>query len=201
MTHLKLAKVQCRAPAEGGAESERAAILSAATRIIAAQGAGASLHTIAKEAGVASGLLFTYFRTKAELLNALHVDIRLEMFTSSMEGTPYEGDNREQMFHIWRGWLQWATSYPVKRRAMQRLREAEEITAKSRQITDEAHLRFRAVIQRILEDKPIRSLSSEEIYALLAGVSDATSDFIISDPANREKYSQAGFDSMWRLLA
>jgi AcrR family transcriptional regulator len=39
--------------------------MSAAIRVIASEGPGAPTATIAKEAGVSNGSLFTYFETKA----------------------------------------------------------------------------------------------------------------------------------------
>ncbi len=49
-------------------DDKRSAIVSAAIRVIAGQGLGAATATIAKEAGVSNGSLFTYFETKADLL-------------------------------------------------------------------------------------------------------------------------------------
>jgi AcrR family transcriptional regulator len=43
--------------------------MTAATRVIAAQGLSAPTAVIAREAGVANGSLFTYFETKADLIN------------------------------------------------------------------------------------------------------------------------------------
>ena len=48
---------------------KRNAIITAAIKIIAAQGLSAPTAMIAKEAGVSNGTLFTYFGTKADLLN------------------------------------------------------------------------------------------------------------------------------------
>ncbi|RYD40674.1 MAG: TetR/AcrR family transcriptional regulator, partial [Verrucomicrobiaceae bacterium] len=44
---------------------KRAAIMDAAVRVIVAQGLSAPTATIAKEAGISNGSLFTYFETKA----------------------------------------------------------------------------------------------------------------------------------------
>jgi hypothetical protein len=55
--------------ARSKSDDRRSAIMSAAIRVIASQGLGAATATIAKEAGVSNGSLFTYFETKADLLN------------------------------------------------------------------------------------------------------------------------------------
>ena len=68
--------------------------MSAAIRVIASQGLGAPTATIAKEAGVSNGSLFTYFETKADLLNHLYVELKAEMAAAAMDGLPTEGDIR-----------------------------------------------------------------------------------------------------------
>jgi AcrR family transcriptional regulator len=57
-------------------DDKRSAIVSAAIRVIAGEGLGAATATIAKEAGVSNGSLFTYFETKADLLNRLYVELK-----------------------------------------------------------------------------------------------------------------------------
>ena len=54
-------------------DEKRSAIMSAAIHVIASQGLGAATATIAKEAGVSNGSLFTYFQTKADLFNQLYI--------------------------------------------------------------------------------------------------------------------------------
>ena len=75
--------------------------MSAAIRVIASQGLGAPTATIAKEAGVSNGSLFTYFETKADLFNQLYVEIKAEMAAAALDGLPTESDIREQTLHMW----------------------------------------------------------------------------------------------------
>ena len=93
-------------------DDKRSAILAAAIRVIAAQGLGAPTATIAQEAGVSNGSLFTYFATKADLLNHLYVVLKTEMGAAALDGLPTESDIRTQVLHMWTHWLQWATCYP-----------------------------------------------------------------------------------------
>ena len=67
-------------------DDKRAAIMSAATRVIAAQGLGAATATIAREAGVSNGSLFTYFDTKADLLNQLYLELKTDMAAAALFG-------------------------------------------------------------------------------------------------------------------
>jgi AcrR family transcriptional regulator len=52
-------------------EDKRTAIMDAATHSIATSGIQVSTATIAKEAGISTGSLFTYFDSKAQLFSQL----------------------------------------------------------------------------------------------------------------------------------
>src|SRR5208282_1032371 len=60
-------------------EDKRNAILSAAAQVFAERGLGAPTAAITKAAGIAEGSLFTYFKTKDELINALYRELKLEL--------------------------------------------------------------------------------------------------------------------------
>ena len=64
----------------------RSAIILAATRVILSQGLSASTAMIAQEAGVPNGSLFTYFETKADLLNRLYVKLKEEIAEVAFAG-------------------------------------------------------------------------------------------------------------------
>jgi AcrR family transcriptional regulator len=64
-------------------------MLTGATRAFAERGLRAAPKSeISKRAGVAEGTLFTYFRTKDDLVNALSREIKLELADALMSGFP-----------------------------------------------------------------------------------------------------------------
>src|SRR3984885_7039171 len=113
-------------------DDKRAAIMSAAARVIASQGLGAATATIAKEAGVSNGSLFTYFETKTDLFNQLYLELKAGMASAALEGFPAGAELREQFFHIWSSWMGWAVANPEKRRALAQLGVSDEITPENR---------------------------------------------------------------------
>src|ERR1700722_19014234 len=106
-------------------DEKRTAILEAATRVIVKQGLSAPTMVIAKEAGVANGSLFTYFETKTDLFNQLFLELKMELTTGSMN-LPADAEVREQFFHLWKKWMNWAISNPEERRGAGQLSEIEE---------------------------------------------------------------------------
>src|ERR1700761_1611169 len=112
-------------------DDKRNAILDAAVRIIAAEGLSASTAAIAKAAGISNGSLFTYFETKAELLNQLYVELKGEMAAAAMQGLPQDGDIHARTRHMWMHWLRWTTTFPDKRRALVQLGVSADLTPES----------------------------------------------------------------------
>ncbi len=182
-------------------DDRRSAIMSAAIRLIAAQGLGVATATIAKEAGVSNGSLFTYFETKADLLNQLYVALKTEMAAAAVDGLPTERDIRTQVLHMWFHWLRWATSCPEKRRTLAHLDVSDDITAESHQIARQTMAGIATLLERSREHGSMRDAPLGFIVALSSALADATIDFMIGDPANADTHCMAAFDAFWRMIA
>lgn len=182
-------------------EDKRDAIMAAAVRVIAAQGLSAPTALIAKEAGVSNGSLFTYFGTKADLLNQLYLELKTEMGVVAVDGLPAKGDIREQMLHVWTHWLRWATSSPEKRRTLAHLGVSDDITLESHQTASRTMAGIAKLLERSRENGPMRHAPLGFVAALMSALADATMDFMIRDPANADNHRVAAFDALWRMVA
>lgn len=182
-------------------DDKRNAIMDAAVRVIVKQGLSAPTAAIAREAGVANGTLFTYFVTKADLLNALYLELKAAMAAAALEGLPPRAKMRDQFAHLWTHWTRWAVEFPDKRRALAHLSVAEEITPATRA----ASHRTMAVLGQMLDQArargPLRHSPMPFVVSLMNAMAEATMDFMVSDPARADKHSQAGFEALWRALA
>ena len=182
-------------------DDRRNAILTAATRVFAAQGLGAPTATIAKEAGVSNGSLFTYFETKADLLNQLYVELKAEMAAAAADRLSSEQGARDQMRHMWTNWLRWATSCPEKRRALTHLSVSDDITLESHQAAGHAMAGIAQILERSRANGPMRDAPLKLVAALMNAVAEATIDFIIRNPADADKHSAEAFEALWRIVA
>jgi len=91
-------------------DDKRSAIMNAAIRVIADDGLGAATAKIAKEAGVSNGALFTYFRSKGDLLNQLYIELKTEMAAVGLDDRTAQRIGRDLLGES-RGW-----SYCARRR-------------------------------------------------------------------------------------
>ena len=181
-------------------DEKRSAILNAAVRVIVMQGLSAPTAGIAKEAGVANGSLFTYFETKAELFNQLYLELKEEMAAVAIKNFPEDAELREQFFHIWQNWANWAMRAPEKRRALAQLSVSDEITPATREAGHKTMAPIGELLGRIRARGPMRNVSMAFVVALMNSVADTTMDQMVHDPGNAKKHCKAGYEALWRML-
>ncbi|MGO8792853.1 MAG: TetR/AcrR family transcriptional regulator [Terriglobia bacterium] len=182
-------------------ENKRSAIASAAIRVIASQGLGAATATIAKEARVSNGSLFTYFKTKADLFNELYLDLKAGMASAALEALPAGAELRDQLFHVWSNWMAWAVANPEKRHALAQLAVSDEITPATRAAAHKTMGGIGELLERSRANGPMRKVPMGLVATIMTSVAEATMDFMIHDPANAKKHCKAGFDALWRMVA
>jgi AcrR family transcriptional regulator len=182
-------------------DDKRSAILAAAARVIAAQGLSAPTALIAKEAGVSNGSLFTYFETKADLLNALYLDIKTEMAAAALDDIPKKAGIRKQTQQMWTDWLRWATDAPEKRRTLAYLDVSDELTAQTRKTGHQIMAGVAGMLERSRENGPMRGQPLAFVVALMNAMANTTIDFMIQDPKHADKHATAAFDALWRMVA
>jgi AcrR family transcriptional regulator len=182
-------------------EDKRNAIMEAAIRVIVAQGLSGPTATIAQEAGISNGSLFTYFETKTDLLNQLYLELKTDMAAVALEALPQEGDLRKQASHVWSNWVTWATSNPDKRRVLALLSVSDEITAATRGAGHAAMAGLAELMERLQANGPLRNSSRAFAGAIMNSIAEATMDFMISDPSNAKKHSKVGFETFWRAVS
>lgn len=178
------------------------AILAAAARALAEDGASATTARIAKLAGVAEGTVFTYFETKDALLNALYLSLKAGLREAMMTGFPEHASAEQAVRHAWNGYVSWGVANPDGRRALQQLGVSGRI--------DDAHRAAGAEgfggIGSLLREQVAASggLNRDEAHAfcsaLFTSIAETAMESIARDPARADAYREAGFRAMWAVL-
>jgi len=182
-------------------EDKRTAILEAATRVIVAQGLSGPTATIAREAGISNGSLFTYFQTKTELFNQLYLELKNDMVTAALAGFPDQAELHKQALHVWFNWVNWATANPDKRRAIALLGVSDEISKETRAAATKASAGLAQLMERLQAMGSLRNASRAFAGAIMTSLAETTMDFVIHDPANAKKHCKAGFEIFWRAIS
>ena len=64
-------------------------------------------------------------RRRAQAFNQLYLELKTEMASAAMKDLSTGAEPREQLLHLWQHWMNWALSYPEKRRALAQLGVSE----------------------------------------------------------------------------
>ncbi|HTF44575.1 MAG TPA: TetR/AcrR family transcriptional regulator, partial [Terriglobales bacterium] len=133
-------------------EDKRNAILDAATRVFAERGlADAPTSEISKQAGVAEGTLFTYFKTKDDLINALYREIKLELADAMMSGFPRKTSVRNRLRHVWDGFVNWGVANPQQRKVLAQLQVSGMLSKESIQAGNALFVEMQNMIREAIE--------------------------------------------------
>lgn len=184
-------------------EDKRNAILDAATRVFAERGlAAAPTSEISKQAGVADGTLFTYFKTKDDLINALYREIKLELADAMMSGFPRKKSVRTRLRHVWDGYVNWGVTNPEQRRVLAQLQVSGMLSKESIEAGSAPFVEMQNMVRNAIEQHILRAdLPMELISKMLAAVAEATMDLIVSKPTMANKYRNGGFEIYWAGIA
>jgi len=180
-------------------EDKRNAILDAATRLFAERGlTAAPTSEISKRAGVAEGTLFTYFKTKDDLINALYREVKLELADAMMSDFPRKKNIRAKLRHVWDRYVNWGIANPRQRKVLAQLTVSEVLTKESRDAGSAPFVEFQAMIRDAIEQRVFRNdVPVELISKSLAALVEATIDLTESNRARAKQYRDSGFQMFW----
>jgi AcrR family transcriptional regulator len=180
-------------------EDKRNAILDAATRLFAERGlTAAPTSEISKQAGVAEGTLFAYFKTKDDLINALYREIKLELADAMMSDFPRKKNVRARLRHVWDRYVNWGIANSKQRKALAQLQVSEVVTKESKDAGGAPFVEFQTMIRDAIEQRIFRNdLPVELISKSLAVLVEATIDLTVSNPTKAKTYRDSGFQMFW----
>jgi AcrR family transcriptional regulator len=181
-------------------EEKRNAILEAAMDLVAEQGLGAATAEIAKRAQVPHGSVFTYFPTKAELFNALYVELKTDLSETIMAAMPSDETTRDQLRHLWVSWTDWGVSHPSRRRVLAQLAVSDLITDISRKAAGDVAGRAVDVVMRASAQGALKGAPVAYVGALVETMVGATIDFMIRERGHAHAMRDAGFEALWKAL-
>jgi AcrR family transcriptional regulator len=178
-------------------EDKREAILAAAVEVFATQGLSAPTSAISKAAGVAEGTLFTYFRTKDDLANALYREIKLQLASALMSDFARHPDVRAKLQHVWDTFLDWGMANPQKGKVLAQLMVSGKLTAETRAVGAAPFAEIEAMGRDAIARGAVRDIPLEFLSATMEALAATTMEFMARNPSDAAKFRTLGFDSYW----
>lgn len=179
---------------------KRSALLLSATQSVAEQGVLATTAGIAKRAGVAEGILFTYFENKDTSFQELYLHLKRDLAGAVMPDYPYEAGYRQRMQHVFQRYVGWGLANAAGRFALSRLSASGHGLDDTRAQAMEPFLAISGMMEDamrdgVLVDAPIAFLSS-----IIEHIADTTIEYVDRHPEDAERHFQVGFHVVWRAI-
>ena len=179
-------------------EDKRLAILKAAAALIAQQGLSATpTSDITKRAKVAEGTLFTYFKTKDELINALYRHIKSELAAVLMSDFPSDANERDRMEHVWNQFVQWGVANPQSRRVLQQVEGSNRLTRESKTFGEAPFEEIDQTAKAAIARKVLRDMPRTFMSDIFQSQAEVTINHVTAHPRQAAKYRKLGFDALW----
>ncbi|AMM13916.1 TetR family transcriptional regulator [Burkholderia sp. PAMC 28687] len=182
-------------------DDKRNALLLAAEQVFAERGLAAPTSAISKQAGVAEGTLFTYFRTKDELVNALYRSIKLELADALMAQFPRRGPVRHRLEYLWNAFVDWGVANPQRLNVLDQLSVADIVTEESKAVGYEPFAEIEALALHSIKTEILQAYPCEFIAANMKALAETTMGFMNAYPDEAGRYRQIGFDVFWNGVA
>ncbi len=183
---------------------KRQAILDTALDLFCERGFhGTPTSMITREAGVATGTLFHYFRTKEALIETLYLDIKGEMREALYAHIETKDPIRAQIQRICANYIRWGAENPRKFQFMEQFCNAPQISAHAHeegmaQFTFVHDIVRRGIDEGVLKPHPLG------LQFAMFGASTAAVVRLILSRAGREAIDplmDEAFDLIWDGIA
>jgi AcrR family transcriptional regulator len=158
----------------------------------------APTSAISSSAGVAEGTLFTYFKTKDELLNELYREMRKEI-DCEMADYPFTADVRTRLRFVWDRFLDMAERYPKRLKVQQQLRSSGRLL-KDAEAPNMVIMELLHTSKEGAEIGGLRGASPEYLVLMFRAQAEATAAFIAAHRDMKSESRELGFKLVWRAL-
>ena len=176
---------------------KRRAILDAALRIFAERGiAGAPTSAISKAAGIAEGSLFTYFKTKDELLRELYLELRME-FSRHLPDFPFGKDVYTRLKYIWNKYLDLGSAHPEQLKVLAQLRASGKLF-RDNETPPLALVEILKGTAEAAQSGELTNLPAEYLVLMYRAQAEITLEYINAHPESAAKCRELGFKMLWR---
>jgi len=155
---------------DDGRLGRRAAVLAAALELFERVGYGnVAMSKIAASAGVAAGTIYTYFRSKEELANALYRECKLALAGELLDVAPDDGGARAEFGRVWRSLVTFAAAQPAALSFLENHRHDVYLDDESKALSAAIDAGAADFVRRGQRSGEIRSGPPEALVALVFG--------------------------------
>lgn len=157
-----------------------------------------STTKITKDAGVGTGTLFLYFKSKDELVNTLYLEIKKEMQVHHQVFADKSLAFREQLNIFWHGVVGWGLTNPNKFKFMMQFKNSPYLSQLTIEEVAEEHQFVKEVIAQAINEGLIINQPFDYLMTLFSSQFSAIIQYLDTSSMGRsDKLIQTSFEVLW----
>lgn len=193
-------KKSARTPNPDKISANREKILTTALTLFTSRGFfGTPTSLISKEAGVSTGTLFFYFKTKEELIDTLYRRIKEEAAKEMCRGMDKQKTTMAKIRRLGTNMVEWGIRNQAKLKFKEQFAHSPFVSTSAHEEGMSNFLFLSDLVKDGIQEGAIRNIDPILLLSMmasaLAGLVARASD--IEDPDEREKIVQEGLDFIW----
>jgi AcrR family transcriptional regulator len=180
-------------------DNKRAALIHAAMKLFSERGFhGTPTAMISKEAGVSSGILFHYFSTKEDLINATYYDAKARMAKAVAIGIDDEPTAEGKVRRMLSNNIRWSLTNPQEFMFIEQFSSSPYITRITKEELEKDYEFFHYLLDECIREGKVREMNEGLLpYMIRGAITAAVKKFL------REGHGQdvdVLIDEVYRLI-
>ena len=131
---------------------------------------GLKISEIAKQAGLAHGTVYVYFKNKKEIINKLYRKLKLPVSTNILKNTNLEGEYRATLESIWKNYLTYLINNQRETHFMLQCLQSSFLEKENLSIGDKFTSELSLFFDKGKEKKQIKTLNNKLILSVINGL-------------------------------
>lgn len=158
-----------------------------------------STAIISKAAGVATGTLFLYFKSKDDLINIIYKEAKTAMMANVQEGFPETQDTQVIVKHIWIRAINWALENRQTFQFIHMCKASPIITEETKSELAPLTGFGDRLLRNAFAKKELSVMDTQMFYMLLDGMWNSTIEYLIANPQKqKKKIIDQAFEIFWK---
>jgi AcrR family transcriptional regulator len=176
------------------------AILATALALFTERGfAGTPTSLISKKAGVATGTLFFYFRTKEDLIDTLYRRVKSEAAQAMCPGLDKEKAAKDKLRRLGKNAAGWGIQNPAKLKFMEQFAHSPFVSTSAHEEGMSHFLFLEDLVRQGIRDGEIRDIEPSRLFCMMASaltglIAHASS---VDNTVERDAIIEDGLDFIW----
>ncbi len=179
-------------------KNKKEKILESALQMFVENGfEGSPTSKIAKNAGVATGTLFHYFKTKEELINMLYLEIKSQLLKKMKIDVEDKPTIKQKIKAIWENSMKWGIDNPYGNKFFSMFGSSPYITKLTREQGFQGFVFVMEIFQAGQTLDVIKKIPLEMLLEMTGAIVHSSTNYFVNNP---EKFKDSEFRNEMFLL-